>query len=30
MIKTKTIAEWKKEELHLHKIPAIFLLYSGR
>ncbi len=29
MIKTKTIAEWKKEELHLHKIPAIFLLYSG-
>ena len=25
-IKTKTIAEWKKEKLDLHKKPAIFLL----
>ncbi|MBK8712572.1 MAG: SAM-dependent methyltransferase [Niastella sp.] len=29
MIKTKTVAAWKKEELNLHKIPTIFLLYSG-
>ena len=25
-IKTKGIAEWKKEKLNIHKIPAIFLL----
>lgn len=28
-IKTKTIAEWKKEKTELHKRPAIFLLYAG-
>ena len=28
-IKTESIAEWKKQELDLHKRPAIFLLYAG-
>lgn len=28
-IKTKTIAEWRKEKIDIHKRPAIFLLYSG-
>jgi 16S rRNA (cytidine1402-2'-O)-methyltransferase len=28
-IKTKTIAEWKKEKTDFHKKPVIFLLYSG-
>jgi 16S rRNA (cytidine1402-2'-O)-methyltransferase len=28
-IKTKTISEWKKETINIHKRPAIFLLYSG-
>lgn len=28
-IKTKNIAEWKKEKIDLHKQPAIFLLYAG-
>lgn len=28
-IKTKTIEEWKKEEVALHKRPALFLLYAG-
>jgi len=28
-IKTKTIGEWQKEEIDLHKRLAIFLLYSG-
>ncbi len=28
-IKTKTIAEWKKETVDIHKRPAIFLLYSA-
>jgi len=27
-IKTKTVAEWKKEKLDLHKKPVIFLLYA--
>jgi 16S rRNA (cytidine1402-2'-O)-methyltransferase len=27
-IKTKTIGEWKKENIDLHKQPSIFLLYS--
>ena len=27
-IRTKTIAEWKKQNLDIHKRPAIFLLYS--
>jgi 16S rRNA (cytidine1402-2'-O)-methyltransferase len=27
-IKTKTIAEWKKEKTDIHKRPAIFLLLS--
>ncbi len=27
-IKTKTIADWKKESIDIHKRPAIFLLYS--
>lgn len=29
-IKTKTIADWKKERADLHKRPAIFLLTAGR
>jgi len=29
-IKTKTIADWKKEKLDLHKRPAIFLLLADR
>ncbi|HMU08927.1 MAG TPA: SAM-dependent methyltransferase [Ferruginibacter sp.] len=28
-IKTKTIAEWKKEKVDLHKKPVIFLLHAG-
>lgn len=28
-IKTKPVAEWKKEKVDAHKHPAIFLLYSG-
>jgi len=28
-IVTKTIAEWKNKKPELHKLPAIFLLYSG-
>ncbi len=28
-IKTKTIIEWKKETVDIHKRPAIFLLYSA-
>ena len=28
-IKTKTIAEWKKEKTGFHKKPAIFLLMAG-
>ncbi len=27
-IKTKTIAEWQKEKVDIHKRPAIFLLYA--
>lgn len=27
-IKTKTIAEWQKQKLDIHKRPAIFLLYA--
>src|SRR5258705_6717946 len=26
-VKTKTIADWKKEEINLHKKPVIFLIY---
>lgn len=29
-IVTKSIGEWKKEELNLHKVPCIFLIYSGK
>jgi 16S rRNA (cytidine1402-2'-O)-methyltransferase len=29
-VKTKTIADWKKEVINLHKRPAIFLLNAGR
>ncbi len=29
-IKTKSIADWKKEQPDLHKIPTIFLLYRAR
>lgn len=29
-IKTKTVAEWKKETPDIHKRPAIFLLYTGK
>jgi 16S rRNA (cytidine1402-2'-O)-methyltransferase len=28
-IRTKTIADWKKEKVNIHKRPAIFLLLSG-
>lgn len=28
-IKTKTIADWRKEKTDLHKKPVIFLLYAG-
>lgn len=28
-IKTKTVAEWKKEKTGFHKKPVIFLLYAG-
>ena len=28
-IKTKTIAEWSKEKIDLHKKPVIFLLLSN-
>jgi 16S rRNA (cytidine1402-2'-O)-methyltransferase len=28
-VKTKTVQQWKKEEVELHKRPAIFLLYAG-
>jgi 16S rRNA (cytidine1402-2'-O)-methyltransferase len=29
-VKTRTIAEWRKEKTDIHKQPAIFLLYSGQ
>lgn len=29
-IKTKTAAEWQKENVDIHKRPAIFLLYAGQ
>jgi 16S rRNA (cytidine1402-2'-O)-methyltransferase len=28
-IKTKTVSEWKKEKIDIHKRPAIFLMYAG-
>jgi 16S rRNA (cytidine1402-2'-O)-methyltransferase len=28
-IKTKTVADWKKEKIDIHKRPAIFLLFAG-
>ena len=28
-IKTKTIADWKKETVNIHKRPVIFLLFAG-
>ena len=28
-IKTKTVAEWKKEKIDIHKRPAIFLVLAG-
>lgn len=28
-IRTKTIAEWKKEKVDIHKRPAIFLMYAS-
>lgn len=28
-IRTKTIGDWKKEKIDLHKRPAIFLIYAG-
>jgi 16S rRNA (cytidine1402-2'-O)-methyltransferase len=27
-IKTKTVAEWRKEKLDIHKRPAMFLLMA--
>lgn len=29
-VKMKSVAEWKKEKIDMHKRPAIFLLYSGK
>jgi 16S rRNA (cytidine1402-2'-O)-methyltransferase len=29
-VRTKTVADWKKEVPDLHKHPAIFLLYAGK
>lgn len=29
-IKTKTVQEWKKEDVDLHKIPTVFLMYAGK
>jgi 16S rRNA (cytidine1402-2'-O)-methyltransferase len=29
MIETKSIEQWKKIDIDLHKIPTVFLLYSG-
>ena len=29
-IQTKQVKDWKKEQVNLHKRPAIFLLYSGK
>lgn len=29
-IKTKTVADWQKEKVDIHKRPAIFLLYASR
>jgi 16S rRNA (cytidine1402-2'-O)-methyltransferase len=29
MIQTKKISEWKRTNLDLHKIPTVFVLYSG-
>ncbi len=29
-IVTKSIGEWRKEEINLHKVPCIFLIYSGK
>ncbi|HNA16358.1 MAG TPA: SAM-dependent methyltransferase, partial [Ferruginibacter sp.] len=29
-LKTKTIADWKKEKTGLHKKPVIFLLHAAR
>ena len=28
-IQSKTIAEWKKRKVDLHKVPTVFLLYGG-
>ncbi len=30
LIETKTIAEWKKTVIDLHKIPTVFLMYVGQ
>ncbi len=29
LIQTKTIAGWKKTKIDLHKVPTVFVLYSG-
>jgi 16S rRNA (cytidine1402-2'-O)-methyltransferase len=29
MIVTRSIKDWRKYQLNLHKIPAVFLLYKG-
>jgi 16S rRNA (cytidine1402-2'-O)-methyltransferase len=29
-IQTKTIAEWKKHTLDLHKVPVVFVLFAGQ
>ena len=28
-IQSKTIAEWKKIKVDLHKVPTVFLIYAG-
>ncbi len=29
LVKSAPVSEWKKSEISLHKIPAVFLLYAG-
>jgi 16S rRNA (cytidine1402-2'-O)-methyltransferase len=29
LIQSKTVAEWKKIKIDLHKIPTVFLIYTG-
>ncbi|WP_353959681.1 hypothetical protein [Echinicola jeungdonensis] len=29
LIQTKTMAQWKKAKIDLHKIPTVFVLYAS-